>query len=63
MKRPLTLNKYTPASNNSQNQTIENHAGFLEKNTDGIVTFTYLEDGKMIQIDASDEATINEILK
>lgn len=57
------LNKYTPASTNSQNQTIENHAGFLEKNIDGTVTFTYLEDGKMIQIDASDEATINEILK
>ena len=33
------------------------------KNTDGTVTFTYLEEGKIIQIDAPDEATMNEILK
>lgn len=57
------LDKYTPTTSDAQNQTISAHAGYLEKNTDGTITFTYLEEGKMIQIDAPDEATMNEILK
>ena len=57
------IDKYTPATSNAQNQTINNHAGFLEKHPDGSITYTYIDDGKIIQIESPDEATINEILK
>ena len=56
------INKLTPPAE-SQNETISSHAGFLEKHPDGTVTYTYLDSGKLIQIESPDEATINEILK
>ena len=44
-------------------RNINNHAGTLEKYDDGNVRFSYIDDGKIIQIESPDEATINEILK
>ena len=48
---------------NAQNKTINGHAGSLETYNDGKVRFSYVDGGKIFQIESPDEATLSEILK
>ena len=57
------ITQYIAEMPNNENKTINNHAGTLEKYDDGTVRFSYIDGGKIIQIESPDEATINEILK
>ena len=57
------LSSYHPFSDNPQNKTINDHAGTLEFEKDNTVVFSYIDNEKLIQINAPDEATLNEILK
>lgn len=52
---------YNPTTDGAQNKTIGGHAGVLEKNSDGTVFFSYIDDGKLIQIETPDEDTLNQI--
>lgn len=57
------ITTYNPTTDGAQNKTIGGHAGVLEKNKDGTVFFSYIDDGKLIQIESPDEDTLNQIPK
>ena len=57
------ITQYTPDMSNAQNKTINGHAGSLETYNDGKVRFSYVDGGKIFQIESPDEATLSEILK
>jgi len=51
------------ASANGETKTINGHTGAFKTQNDTTVVFTYGDNGKLIEINAPDEATLNEILK
>ena len=57
------ITSYVAEMPNAQNKTINGHDGTLETYDDGRVRFSYVDGGKIIQIESPDEATVNEILK
>ena len=59
--KKLDNSTYTPNSD-SQSKNIGGHDGYLLQYDDG-VSFTYLEDGKLVEIFAPDENVLSSVFK
>ena len=53
---------YSPSDNNSVSKKIANHDGYFVDYDDG-VSFTYIDDGKVVEIFAPSEDTISSVIK
>ena len=53
----------TPTTDNSVNKTIASKEGLMDYFEDDTILFYYVDDGKLVEIDAPDETTLESMLK
>ena len=61
----VDFNKLTPTDDSSVEKTIAGIDGlyFKDKYGDGTPTFEFLKDGKIVEVNAPDDDTIEEVIK